>query len=208
VRILSNCSDRKTNQLKVGISYLLFYGPLNPSTGWTASTVSSFFPAQCSLHFLITPLPSEAISRKPSYVRLSFIISLTFSRCTYSEPVIAHVNEIETLCISLWPSGYKYKSSNCTDGKCKHLHYNANVNIPVSLLFTHKLHHCVEGKHLPLLTNVRFFFFFIIIIISNLRTASFKAYCAIWVRCSNLRHQTSSRVSPRESTQRGRVELW
>jgi hypothetical protein len=44
--------------------------------------------------------------------------------------------------------------------------------------------------------------------IFNLRTAAFKAYCAIWVRLSNFRHQTSPRVSPRESTQRRKVELW
>jgi len=38
------------------------------------------------------------------------------------------------------------------------------------------------------------------IIIFNLCTAAFKAYCAIWVRSSNFRHQASPRVSPREST--------
>ena len=47
-----------------------------------------------------------------------------------------------------------------------------------------------------------------IIIIFNLRTAAFKAYCAIWVRRSNFRHQASPRISPRESTQRRKVELW
>ena len=35
-----------------------------------------------------------------------------------------------------------------------------------------------------------------------------KAYCATWVRLSNFRHQASSRVSPSESTQRRKVELW
>jgi hypothetical protein len=49
---------------------------------------------------------------------------------------------------------------------------------------------------------------FIIIIFFNLRTAAFKAYCAIWVRRSNFRHQASSCVSPRQSTQRRKVELW
>jgi hypothetical protein len=48
----------------------------------------------------------------------------------------------------------------------------------------------------------------IIIIFFKLRTAAFKAYCAIWVRRSNFRHQASPRVSPRESTQRRKVELW
>jgi uncharacterized protein YcbX len=43
-----------------------------------------------------------------------------------------------------------------------------------------------------------------VIIIFNLRTA----YCAIWVGRSNFRHQASLRVSPRESTQRRKVELW
>ena len=33
----------------------------------------------------------------------------------------------------------------------------------------------------------------------QLLTAAFKAYCAIWVRRSNFRHQASPRVSPRES---------
>jgi hypothetical protein len=42
----------------------------------------------------------------------------------------------------------------------------------------------------------------------NLGAAVFKAYCAIWVRRSNLHHQASPRVLPRESTQRRKVELW
>jgi hypothetical protein len=46
------------------------------------------------------------------------------------------------------------------------------------------------------------------IIIFNLRTAAFKAYCAIWVRRSKFRHQASPRVSPSESTQRQKVKLW
>jgi hypothetical protein len=53
-----------------------------------------------------------------------------------------------------------------------------------------------------LYVNLRF------IIIFNLRTAAFKTYCAIWVRRSNLRHQATPSVSPRESTQRRKVELW
>ena len=42
----------------------------------------------------------------------------------------------------------------------------------------------------------------------QLRTAAFKAYCAIWFRRSNFCHQTSPHVSPSESTQRRKVELW
>ena len=45
-------------------------------------------------------------------------------------------------------------------------------------------------------------------LIFKLRTAAFKAYCAIWVRRSYFRHQASPRVSPLESTQRRKVELW
>jgi len=37
---------------------------------------------------------------------------------------------------------------------------------------------------------------------------SLKAYCAILAIRSNFRHQASPRVSPRESTQRRKVELW
>jgi len=44
--------------------------------------------------------------------------------------------------------------------------------------------------------------------IFNYTQQPFKAYCAILVRRSNFRHQASRRVSPRESTQRRKVELW
>jgi hypothetical protein len=47
-----------------------------------------------------------------------------------------------------------------------------------------------------------------IIFISNYALQPFKAYCATWVRRSNFRHQASPRMSPRESTQRQKVELW
>jgi len=42
----------------------------------------------------------------------------------------------------------------------------------------------------------------------NYALQSFKAYCAIWGRRSNFRHQASLRVSPRDSTKRWKVELW
>jgi hypothetical protein len=38
----------------------------------------------------------------------------------------------------------------------------------------------------------------------RLTHCSLKAYCAIWVGCSNFRHQ----ASPRESIQRRKVERW
>jgi hypothetical protein len=44
--------------------------------------------------------------------------------------------------------------------------------------------------------------------IFNYALQPFKAYCAIWVRHSNFHHQASPRVSPRDSTQRWKVELW
>jgi hypothetical protein len=44
----------------------------------------------------------------------------------------------------------------------------------------------------------------VLLLFFNLRTAAFKAYCVIWVRHSNFRHQ----ASPRESTQRWKAELW
>jgi len=46
------------------------------------------------------------------------------------------------------------------------------------------------------------------IIIFSLPPAAFKAYCTIWVKRSNFRHQASPRVSPHDSTQRRKVELW
>ena len=56
--------------------------------------------------------------------------------------------------------------------------------------------------------RLRFWDVKVTVIIFKLRTAGFKAYCVIWVRRSNFRHQASPRVSPRESTQRRKVELW
>jgi hypothetical protein len=52
------------------------------------------------------------------------------------------------------------------------------------------------------------FLYYYYSLFSNYRTAAFKAYWEIWVRCSNFRHQASPRVSPRESTQRRKVEMW
>jgi hypothetical protein len=49
---------------------------------------------------------------------------------------------------------------------------------------------------------------YLIMFIFNYSLHPFKAYCAIWVRRSNFRHQASPRVSPRERTQRRKVELW
>jgi hypothetical protein len=46
-----------------------------------------------------------------------------------------------------------------------------------------------------------------VLLFFQLFTAAFKAYCAIWVRRSNFRHQASPRVPLRESTQRRKVEL-
>jgi hypothetical protein len=43
-----------------------------------------------------------------------------------------------------------------------------------------------------------------VLFIFNYAPQPFRAYCAIWVRLSNFRHQ----ASPRESTQRRKVELW
>jgi hypothetical protein len=40
--------------------------------------------------------------------------------------------------------------------------------------------------------------FLLITIIFNLRTAAFKAYCAIWFKRSNFRHQASPRVTTRK----------
>ena len=60
---------------------------------------------------------------------------------------------------------------------------------------------------LPIIFSVRWEYVYLMFIF-NYALQPFKAYCAIWVRRSNFRHQASSRVSPRESTQRRKVELW
>jgi len=49
--------------------------------------------------------------------------------------------------------------------------------------------------------NIEFFFNYVL-------RPLIKAYCAIWFRLSNFRHQASPRLSPRENTQRRKMELW
>jgi hypothetical protein len=66
-----------------------------------------------------------------------------------------------------------------------------NIHPLLNPYFQHSIH--------PILNHYYYF---------QLCTAAFKAYCAIWVRHSNFRHQASPRVSPREGTQRRNVELW
>jgi hypothetical protein len=56
--------------------------------------------------------------------------------------------------------------------------------------------------------NTALLLLLLLLLFFNLLTPAFKAYCAIWVRRSNFRHQASPRVSPRDSTQRRKVELW
>jgi hypothetical protein len=66
----------------------------------------------------------------------------------------------------------------------------------------------MEGKYEMGVIRLRFWDVKGTLVIFNLRTAAFKAYCAIWVRSSNFRHQASPRVSPRGSTQQRKVEPW
>ena len=49
---------------------------------------------------------------------------------------------------------------------------------------------------------------FVCLFVYTTTHCSLKAYCAILVRRSNFRYQASPRLSPRESTQRRKVELW
>jgi hypothetical protein len=94
----------------------------------------------------------------------------------------SHVNII---CGRISDEGYHGKSN----------HRNSSILVNLVKEFT------VATSVKTLLVNIR-------IIIFNLRTAAFKAYCAICVRRSNFRHQASPRVSPREGTQRRKVEVW
>jgi len=58
----------------------------------------------------------------------------------------------------------------------------------------------ITWRHVPL--DLAFWFVY------TTTHCSLKAYCAILVRLSDFRHQASTRVSPRESTQRRKVEFW
>jgi hypothetical protein len=49
---------------------------------------------------------------------------------------------------------------------------------------------------------------YLILFVYTTTHCSLKAYCAIVVRRSNFQHQASPRVSPRDNTQRRKVELY
>jgi hypothetical protein len=66
-----------------------------------------------------------------------------------------------------------------------------------------------QEKKLSLVSDLdKLFWGFVCLFVYTTKHYSLKAYCAIWVRRSNFRHQASPHVSPRESTQRRKVELW
>jgi len=73
-----------------------------------------------------------------------------------------------------------------------------------SVLPTVDIISCDRGLHICEVVNL----FHFIYLFFNMRTAAFKAYCAIWVRRFNFCHQASPRVSPHDSTQRRKVKLW
>jgi hypothetical protein len=78
-------------------------------------------------------------------------------------------------------------------------------NIFIKILYMFRALPCSSSGGLR---RIIVYIIIIIIIIFNLRTPAFKACCAIWVRRFNFRRQASPRVSPCESTQRRKVELW
>jgi hypothetical protein len=67
-----------------------------------------------------------------------------------------------------------------------------------------ELHRCLAVRRAEWLCDEQWTYYYYF----QIRAAAFKAYCAIWIRHSNFRHQGSPRVSPRKSTQRRKVELW
>jgi len=79
--------------------------------------------------------------------------------------------------------------------KFKKIHYFSLKNVGYFMAHIHNDFSYTSGEHL-----------FIYLYYYALQLL--KAYCAIWVRRSNVRHQASPRVSPHESTQRRKVELW
>jgi hypothetical protein len=70
------------------------------------------------------------------------------------------------------------------------------------------LHLQQEGNFITLFCNIFTHAKCDWLFIFNYALQPFKAYCAIWVRRSNFCHQASQRVSPHESTQRRKLELW
>jgi len=79
----------------------------------------------------------------------------------------------------------------------------------VGIIYKRTLHSIIYLYFIPFYTLLyRLFYGGCFTFIFNYTLQPFKAYCAIWVRRSTFRHQASPRMSPRESTQRRKVELW
>jgi len=68
----------------------------------------------------------------------------------------------------------------------------------ISVWIIHKIYLWVRRSNIP--PRLKKYMLTFDYVMFQLRTAAFKAYCAILVRRSNFRHQASPHVSPREST--------
>jgi hypothetical protein len=102
------------------------------------------------------------------------------------------------MCIWNVKSTNIYRSEKCFEQTLqRHLEHKFHVRYVFDLSFT------VFDMIKQQIANANIYLF-----IYTTTHCSLKAYCAIWVRRSNFRHQASLRVSPRESTQRRKVELW
>ena len=75
------------------------------------------------------------------------------------------------------------------------------VSVTLPMLRTH-LYSNTNSYYMDKLAKPVYLFIF------NYALQHFKAYCAIWVRRTNFCHEASPRVSPCQSSQRRKVELW
>ena len=75
------------------------------------------------------------------------------------------------------------------------------VSVTLPMLRTH-LYSNTNSYYMDKLAKPVYLFIF------NYALQPFKVYFPIWVRRSNFRHQASPRVSPCQSSQRRKVELW
>jgi len=115
--------------------------------------------------------------------------------------------------IMLWPatcSAAIRKRTYCFSVATVVVQMDHNVMLHVRRVSRSHLHCHSSGTHFRMHTILLpcSLPFFIVFIYFQLCTTAFKGFCAIWVRRSNFRHQVSPCVSPHESTQRRKVELW
>jgi len=175
---------------------LLCSAPLNPYSSLTVTTDQVLHPGEATNKSIRFPV---FVAVKTTYVfsrfwhRIVWWMLIIFQRIILS-PVEGTSDWMHMLVCS------RVEHEHTTQGGAKVTWHRCLMLLQMSSDFRATLYFYHHSRLEVFCSLIHYYF--------QLRTAAFKAYCAIWVRRSNFRHQASPRVSTRKSTQRRKVEWW